>query len=67
MSAETTSVANRPGGRVLAPGTHVAVPDEGDLFGTAEVEMVTVGGLEPCPPPSGRVEHGGVGDLELAH
>ena len=54
-----------PRGLGPAPIDHCAIDDEGDPLGTAEVEVVADGRLEPGPGPARLVEHRGVGDLEL--
>lgn len=48
-----------------APGDDLAVDDQGDLLGPAEVEMVGDGCFEPGPGVARLAEHGGVGDLQL--
>ncbi len=54
-----------PRGLGPAPIDHSAIDDEGDPLGTAEVEVVADGRLEPGSGPARLVEHRGVGDLEL--
>jgi hypothetical protein len=55
-----------PRGLELGPIEDSAVDDQGDLVGSAQVQVAADGGLEPGPGPAGLVEHGGVGDFQLS-
>lgn len=56
----------RAGRLVLAPQFELPTEDDLDPVGSAEVDVVADGGLEPGTTGGGPVEHCGVGDLELA-
>jgi hypothetical protein len=45
----------------------VALEDDLDVGGAAEIEVVGDQGLEERPGPAGRVEHQRAGHLDLAH
>ena len=51
---------------LLAPHADTSSEDERDVVGAPEVQMVADGGLEPGPSGLGLVEHGSVGELQLA-
>jgi len=55
-----------PRGLALAAVDHRPVHDQADPLGPAEVQVGADGGLEPGPGAPWLVEHGGIGDLELA-